>query len=111
MEQKKDFSILGKRPTNGLDDTTLTAEREYSINFTEHDKKFRLSLHYNGTNSYVFVNGVEIINFKAKNSEINVTPLCLGTVSKGFSVDNMKETRFDGYVYYFRADYDAYCSG
>ena len=69
--KKKDILILGKGPTDGLDDTTLTAEKEYSINFTEQQKKFCLSLHYNGVNSYIFVNGVEIYKFKAKDSEIN----------------------------------------
>ena len=64
-------------------------------------------MHYNGTNSYVFVNGVEIIKFKAKNSQIEATPLCIGTFSKGFSVDNMKETGFHGYVYDFSVDYNA----
>ena len=50
----------------------------YSTNFTLANKKFSLSLHYNGDNSYLFVNGKEIINFKAKDSEIVPYPLCLG---------------------------------
>ena len=58
--KKKDTLILGKCPTQGLDGTTWTAEKLYSINFTENDKKFCLSLHYNGANSYLFVNGTEI---------------------------------------------------
>ena len=69
--------------------------------------KFWLSLHYNGANSYLFVNGDEIYNFKAKYSEIVPTPLCLGNVSKDWSVDNMKKTGFNGYVYDFSVDYDA----
>ena len=68
----------------GLDDTTLTAEKKYSINFIENNKKFCLSLHYNGDNSYLFVNGREIIKFKAKYSEIVAYPLCLRKISKGF---------------------------
>ena len=63
----------------------------YSINFTEHNKKFCLSSHYNGANSYLFVNGKEIHKFKAKYSEIVATPLCLGNISKDWSVDNMKK--------------------
>ena len=62
----------------------------YSIKFTEKNKKVFLSLHYNGANSYLFVNGKEIIKFKAKNSEIVATPLCLGNISKDWSTDNMK---------------------
>ena len=88
--KKKDILILGKGPTQGLEHT-LTAEKMYSINFTVTKKKFCLSLHYNGANSYLFVNGTEIHKFKAKYSEIVATPLCLGNVSKDFSVDNTKK--------------------
>ena len=73
----------------------------YSINFTMTGKKFLLSLHYNGASSYLFVNGKEIHKFKAKDSEIVATPLCLGNISKDWSVDNMKKTGLNGYVYYF----------
>ena len=103
---KKDILILGKGPTQGLEHT-LSAEKMYSINFTVTKKKFCLSLHYNGANSYLFVNGTEIIKFKAKDSEIVATPLCLGNISKDWSVDNMKKTGFNGYVYDFSVDYDA----
>ena len=63
----------------------------YSINFTVTKKKFCLSLHYNGVNSYLFVNGTEIYKFKAKNSEIVPIPLCLGNISEDLSADNMKK--------------------
>ena len=61
---------------------------------------------YNGGNSYLFLNGIEIHKFKAKDSEIVATPLCLGNISKYWSVDNMKKTGFNGYVYDFSVDYD-----
>ena len=64
-------------------------------------------MHYNGANSYLFVNGAEIYKLKTKDSEIVATPLCLGNISKDFSVDNMKKTELNGYVYDFSADYDA----
>ena len=64
-------------------------------------------MHYNGENSYLFVNGTEIYNFKAKDSEITATPSCLGNISKDWSVDNMKKTGFNGYVYDFSTDYYA----
>ena len=70
-------------------------------------KKFCLSLHYNWANSCLFVNGTENNTFKAKDSEIVATPLCLGKISKDWSVDNMKKTGFNGYVYDFSVDYDA----
>ena len=54
---------------------------------------------HNGANSYLFANGTEIIKFKAKDSNIIATPLCLGNISKGWSVDNMKYTGLNGYVY------------
>ena len=79
----------------------------YSINFTVTRKKFCLSLHYNEANSYLFVNGTEIIKFKAKDSEIVPSPLCLGNISKDWSIDNMKKTEFSGYVYDFSVDYDS----
>ena len=63
----------------------------YLINFTIKKKKFCLSLHYNGANSYLFVNGKEIVEFKAKDSEIVASPICLGNISKNWSVDNMKK--------------------
>ena len=79
----------------------------YLINFTVTKKKFCLSLHYSGANSYLFVNGTEIYKFKAKDSEIVAAPLCLGNISKDWSVDHMKRTGFNDYVYDFRANYDA----
>ena len=79
----------------------------YSINFTVTKKKFCLSLHYNGANSYLFVNGAEIYKFRAKYSEIVTTRLCLENIWKDWSVDNMKKTGFTGYVYDFSVDYDA----
>ena len=80
--RKKDILILGKDPTH-------------------------LSLHYNRTNSYLFVNGKEILKFKAKDSKVISTPLCLGNISKDWSVDNMKDSGLNGYVYDFSVDYDA----
>ena len=88
--KKKDILILGKGPTQGLEHI-LTAGKMYSINFTVSKNKFCLSLHFNGANSYLFVNSKEIYKFKAKDSEIVATPLCLGNISKDWSVDNMKK--------------------
>ena len=69
----------------------------YSINFSATKRRFCLSLHYNGANScYLFINGVEIIKFKAKDSEIIPNVLCLGNVSKDFSISNMKKKQ--GYM-------------
>ena len=62
-------------------------------------------MHYNGGNSYLFVNGIEICKFKAKDSAIVASPLCLGNISKDWSTDNMKKTGLTDYVYDFSADY------
>ena len=64
-------------------------------------------MHYNGANSYLFVNGTEIIKFKAKDSEIVANPLCLGNFSEDFSMGNMKETGLYECVYDFSVDYKA----
>ena len=89
---KYGYSGFGNGPTQGLEHT-LTAENMYSINFTVTKKKFCLSLHCNGANSYLFVNGTEIYKFKAKDSEIVASPLCLGNILKDWSTDNMKKDR------------------
>ena len=100
-DKKKDILVLGRGPTQGLENT-LTTEKMYSINFTVTKKKFCLSLHYNGGNSYLFVNGAEICKFKAKESAIEASPLCLGNFSKDWSM-----IIFTGYVYDFSANYNA----
>ena len=69
-----------------------------SVNPTDHRVQFCLNLHYNGANSYLFVNGTKIIKFKAKDSNIAANPLCLGSTSKDWSVDNMKDIGLNGYV-------------
>ena len=69
-----------------------------------HTKKFRKLIE--GT-SYLFVNGTEIIKFKGKDFEITPHQLCIGNTSKDWSIDNMKKTSLQGYIYGFSVDYDA----
>ena len=87
-------NILGqsKGPTQELDDTTITAGAECSINFSRSRKNFCLSLHYDGRDRFLFVNVIRMYQFKAKHSEIKPYPLCLGNISKDFSVNNMKKS-------------------
>ena len=66
--KNRNILILGEGPTQGLDDTTLVAEAIYPINFTQSNKRFVLSLHYNGSNSLLFVNATKTNQFKAKES-------------------------------------------
>ena len=98
---KKDVLVLGKGPTQGLENT-LTAEKMYPVNFSVTKNRFCLSLHYNGTNSYLFVDGKETVKFKAKDSEIVASP----NISKGWSTNNMKKTGLNGYIYEFNVDYN-----
>ena len=79
--KKKDILVLRRVPTQELESTS-TAEKMYSTNYTVTKKKFCLSLHYNGGNSYLFVNGTVICKFKAKDSAIVASPLCLGSFLK-----------------------------
>ena len=66
-----------------------------------------MSLHYNGDNSYLFVNSVEQVKFKSADSEIKPYNLCLGNIGKYFSSANKQKTRLNGEVYYFSVDYGA----
>ena len=101
----KDILILGKGPTQGLDDTTLIAEAKYPINFTKSYINFVLILHYNGSDSFLFVGARKIYQFKAKDLEIKWYPLCLDNISKNFTIDNMKKTGLKGSVNFFSVDY------
>ena len=96
--KRKDILIVSKTPTQGLDGTTFTAEALYPINFTQSRKRFVLSLHYNERNSFSFVNDTKVYQFKAKDSEIKDYALCLGNVSKNFTINNMKKTRLKGVI-------------
>ena len=103
--RKKNTLVLGKDFIQGIDRTTVYAEKMYSVNFSATNSRFCLSLHYSGGNSYLFVNGTEIIKFKAKDSETTANPLCLGNISKDFFESNMKKTGLYGSVYYFGIDH------
>ena len=102
----KDILILGEGPIPILDDTKLTAESIYPINLTQPNKRFVLSLHYNGRNSFLFVIATKIYKFKAKNIEIKDYALCLGNIPKEFTIDNMKKTGLKGVVKLFSVDFN-----
>ena len=89
--KKKYILILSKSSTQGLNDTTLAIEAEYSTNFSRSNKNFCLSMNYNGSNSFLFVNATEMYQFKAKDSEMKICPLCLGNILGNFSANNMKK--------------------
>ena len=66
--RKNNILVLGKDVTQGISCTTISAEKMYSINFTVIRKKICSSLHYNGSNSYLFVNQIEICRITAKDT-------------------------------------------
>ena len=100
----KDILILAEWLTQELDDNTLTAEAKYSINFTSPRKRFVISLHYNGSNSFLFANAKKIYQFKARDSEIKDYTMCLGIVLKDFAMNNMKKTGLKGNEKFFSVD-------
>ena len=104
--KEKDILILGKGLTRVLSEQSSSAEKMYSISFTKSNTKFCLNLHYNGTNSYLFVNGTEVHKFAAKDSEIDSYNLRLGNISKDFSTSNIKKTGFNGYICDVSVDYN-----
>ena len=99
--------ILGHALIQKINDTTIYAEKMYSPNFTVDNKIFCLNLHYNGGNSYLFVNGKEVTKFKAKNSELIKYSMCLGGLSKDYNKNSRKDTGLYGSIYDFSVDYSA----
>ena len=103
--KKKGILILGEA-TQGLDDATLTAEAKYPINFTQPNKRFVLSLHYNGSNSILFVNATKIYQFKAEDFVIKDYALYLGHTLKDFTINNMKKARLKEIAKFFSVDFN-----
>ena len=86
--------ILGDSPTYGINGSFGSPEKKFSINLTEANTKFCLSLHYNADNIYLFVNGKEIFNFKPDNKNNNKpfpTRFCFGSISDGFNSTSLEK--------------------
>ena len=86
--------VMGDLFDQGINDTNLYAEKIYSQNFTAVNKKFALSLHYNGDDSYLFVKGKQELKFKAKDDQIVKEILCLGNISDDWTAANSENTGF-----------------
>ena len=83
--------VMGTGLTQGIHDTTLYAEKNFYRNFTDFGKKFMLSLHYNGDDSYWFVNGRQELKFKCKTDQLVKEQLCIGNLSiNGLRVNQKK---------------------
>ena len=104
--QKNNFLVLGAGPTQGINDSTGSVEKKFNINFTKANTKFCLSLHYNGEESYLYVNKTEICKFKAKDN-VSWYNFCLGSVSKDFTKDKQTEISLNVTVYDFSVDHSS----
>ena len=105
---KNNFLILGKGPAFRINGNFGSPEKKFSINFTKKNTKCCLSLHYNADNSYLLVNGKEIIKFKDDNKNVNFpTWFCLGSISDGPSATESREVSLNGNVYHFSVDYNS----
>ena len=100
--------VLGRNIVPKLNGKTFYAEEMYPANFTVADKKFCLSLHYDGSVSRLFVNGKRQALFTIKDSEINPYPLCLRNISKDFSSPNAQKPGLNGHVYDFSVEYGVF---
>ena len=100
--------VMGKAFVQGINGTTIYAEKNFYRNFTDPGKKFVLSLHYIGDESYFFVNGRQELKFKCKTDQLVKEKLCLGTLSDQWSTKSDSEkTGLHGNIYDFVVDYQA----
>ena len=98
--------LMGDGLTQGINDTTLYAERKYFRNFTETNVTFVLSLHYNDDDSYLFVNGRQELKFKAKTDQLVKEKLCIGNLSDQWTTSESEKTGLYGNIYDFIVDYE-----
>ena len=98
--------LMGTGLTQGINDTTIYAEKNFYRNFTDFGKKFVLSLHYNGDNSYLFVNGRQELKFKAKTDQLVKEKLCIGNLSDQWTTSESEKTGVYGKIYDFVVDYE-----
>ena len=98
--------IMGDGLTQGINDTTIYAEKQYFRNFTELDVKFVLCLHYNGDDSYLFVNGRRELKFKCKTDQLVKEKLCIGNLSDQWTASESEKTGLYGNIYDFVVDYE-----
>ena len=92
--------------TQGINDTTIYAEKNFYRNFTDFGKKFMLSLHYNGDDSYLFVNGWQELKFKTKTDQLVKEKLCIGNLSDQWTTSESEKTGLYGKINDFVVDYE-----
>ena len=99
--------VMGDGLIQGINDTTIYAEKNYWRNFTDPGKKYIISLHYNGDDSYLFVNGRQELKFKAKTDQLVKEKLCIGNLSDQWTASESEKTGLYGNIYDFLVDYQA----
>ena len=97
--------LMGEGLTQGVNDITIYVEKNYYRNFTDPGKKFVLSLHYNGNDSYLFVNGRQELKFKAKTDQLVKEKSCIGNLSDQWTASESEKTGLYGNIYDFLVDY------
>ena len=98
---------MGKDFVQGINETTLYVDKVYSQNFSQPSKKFVLSLHYNGNDSYLFVNGKQELKFKCKTENLVKEKLCIGNLKGQWTTNGSEKTGLYGRIYDFVVDYEA----
>ena len=98
--------LMGTGLTQGINDTTIYAENNFYRNFTDFGKKFMLILHHNGDDSYLFVNGMQELKFKAKTDQLVKEKLCIGNLSDQWTTSESEKTVVYGKIYNFIVDYE-----
>ena len=98
--------LMGDGLTQGINDTTIYAEKKYFRNFTEPNIKFVLSLHYNGDDNYLFVNGRQELKFKCKTDQLVKEKLCIGNLSDQWTTSESEKIGLYGNIYDFVVDYE-----
>ena len=104
--ERNNIYVMGKDYVQRINDTILYAEKIYYRNFTDLGHKFVLSLHYNGNNSYLYVNGNQELKFKAKTDQLVKEKLCLGNLSDQWTTSESEKTGLHGKIYDFVVDYE-----
>ena len=104
--KRNNIYVMGKHYVQGINDTTIYAEKMYYRNFTDLGKKFVLSLHYNGNNSYLYGNGNQELKFKAKTDQLVKEKLWLGNLSDQWTTSESEKTGLHGKIYDFVVDYE-----
>ena len=98
--------LMGTGLTQGINDTTIYAEKNFYRNFTDPGKNFMLSLHYNGDDSYLFVNGRQKLKFNCKTDQLVKEKLCIGNLSDQWTTSESEKTGLYGSIYDFVVDYE-----